>query len=41
MFNSPSPSLRQLADFYITDLHMRTFQVRPFVRPPCRHETGA
>jgi hypothetical protein len=27
MFNSPSPSLRQLADFYITDLHMTKFEV--------------
>lgn len=28
MYNSPSPSLRQLADFYINDLKMTTFEVR-------------
>jgi hypothetical protein len=28
MYNSPSPSLRQLADFYINDLNMTRFEVR-------------
>lgn len=33
MYNSPSPSLRQLASFYTTDLKMTTFDVS--VPPPC------
>lgn len=29
MYNSPSPSLRELAGFYVTDLKMTAFEVCP------------